>query len=126
MVTGIDTRPERRAVIIADSVRYWFSQGLLLLLAFCYVLQVFSPLRLNNDAIVLLSIGESVAQGGGFFENGQTLYPPGYPALLALLIRAGLAHSWAIVGMNVVFLSVGLFATYSLLIVSSLRIRPSL
>ena len=57
MVTGIDTRPERRAVIIADLVRYRFSQGLLLLLAFCYVLQVFSPLRLNNDAIVLLSIG---------------------------------------------------------------------
>ena len=95
-------------------MRYRFSQGLLVLLAFCYVLQVFSPPRLNNDAIVLLSMGKSAAQGGSFFQSGQMLFPPGYPALLAVLMRAGLA--WTIVGMNVVFLLVGLLSTYSLLI----------
>ncbi len=104
-------------MIIADPVRYRFSQGLLLLLAICFVLQIFSPLRLNTDATVLLSMGESAAQGGGFSDGGQkTVFPPGYPTLLAILLREGLAHSWVIIGLNVVFLSVGLFAAYSLLI----------
>jgi hypothetical protein len=116
MAAGIDSRPQRRAVIIADSVGYRFSQSLLILLAFCFGLQVFSPLRLNTNAIVLLSMADSAAHGGGFFDNGQTVFPPGYPALLAVLMRAGLAHPWTIVGMNAAFLSVGLFAAYSLLI----------
>ena len=88
-----------------------------MLLAICFVLQVFSPLRLNTDAIVLLSMGESAAHGGGFLDSGQkSVFPPGYPALLAVLLRVGLAHPWVIVGLNVVFLSAGLFAAYFLLI----------
>ena len=63
-------------------------------------------------------MGESAAHGGGFLDSGrETVFPPGYPALLAILLRLGLAHSWVIVGLNVVFfLLVGLFAPYSLLI----------
>jgi hypothetical protein len=117
MPTGSRSRPQRRAIIVADSVIFRFSQGLLLLLAICFVLQIFSPLRLNTDAIVLLSVGESAAHGGGFLDSGQkTVFPPGYPALLAILLRLGVAHPWVIVGLNMVFLSVGLFAAYSLLI----------
>jgi hypothetical protein len=102
---------------MTESVKYRFSQGFLLLLATCLVLQVFSPLRLNNDAIVLLSMAESAAHGGGFLDDGQkTVFPPGYPALLAILLRIGLAHPWVIVGLNMFFLSVGLLATYFLLI----------
>ncbi len=98
-------------------VRYRFSQGLLILLAFCFVIQVFSPLRLNTDAIVLLSMGESAAHGNGFVgDSGQTtVFPPGYPALLAVMLKLGLAHSWAIIGLNIVLLSVGIFATSLLL-----------
>lgn len=81
------------------------------------MLQVFSPLRLNTDATVLLSMGESAARGGGFLDSGQkTVFPPGYLALLAVLLRVGLAHPWVIVGLNLVFLSTGLVAAYSLLI----------
>src|ERR1035437_1275896 len=117
MANAIGSRPQPRAVRVADPVRYRFSQGLLLLLAICFLLQVFSPLRLNTDAIILLSMGESAAHGGGFLDSGQkTVHPPGYPALLAALMRVGLARPWAIVGLNAVFLSAGLFATYSLLI----------
>jgi hypothetical protein len=62
-------------------------------------------------------MGESAAHGGGFLDSGQkTVFPPGYPALLAVLIRVGLVHPWAIVGLNLVLLSAGLFAAYSLLI----------
>lgn len=99
------------------SVKYRDSKILLLLLAICFALQIFSPLRLNNDAIVLLSMGQSAAHGGGFLNGGQeTVFPPGYPALLAVLLRLGLAHPWVIVGLNLVFLSVGLLAAYYLLI----------
>lgn len=111
------TNLRRTAVIISHSVRYRSVQILLLLLTVCYVLQVFTPLRLNNDAIVLLSMGKSAAQGGGFLNDGQkTLFPPGYPALLAVLLKARFAHPWVIVGLNMVFLSTGLFAAYILLI----------
>jgi hypothetical protein len=62
-------------------------------------------------------MGESAVHGGGFLDSEQkTVFPPGYPALLAVLLRVGLAHSWVIVGLNVVFLSAGLFAAHSLLI----------
>jgi hypothetical protein len=116
-LSGIGSRSQERAVTIANSLRYRFAQSLLALLAICFVLQAFSPLRLNPDAIALLSVGESVAHGRGFFDSGKmTVFPPGYPALLAVLLRAGLAHPWVIVGLNVVFLSAGLLATYSLLI----------
>ncbi len=102
---------------MTDSVKYRFTGILLLLLTTCFVLQVFTPLRLNNDAIVLLSMGESAAHGGGFLDNGQkTVFPPGYPALLAVLLRVGFAHPWVIVGLNMVFLSVGLLAVHSVLI----------
>jgi hypothetical protein len=67
---------------------------LMLFLTFWYVLQVFRPLRLNNDAFVLLTMAESAAHSGGFSDSGQTVFPPGYPALLAVLIRAGLPRSW--------------------------------
>lgn len=62
-------------------------------------------------------MGESAAQGAGFLDSGQkTVFPPGYPALLAMLLRLDLAHPWVIVGLNFVFLSMGLFAAHSLLI----------
>ena len=116
MATDSGSRPQQHAVITADSVRYRSTQILLLLLAICFVLQVFSPLRLNNDAITLLSMGESAAHGGGFLSDGQkTFLPSGYPAVLAVLLKIGFAHPWVIVGLNMVFLSVGLFAAYCLL-----------
>ena len=107
---------QRRNVTIV-AARYRISQGLLLLLAICFGLQIFSPLRLNTDAIVLLSVADSAAHGNGFLDDGQkTVFPPGYPALLAVLLRVGLGHSWVIISLNAVLLAVGVFATYRLLI----------
>jgi hypothetical protein len=98
-------------------VRHRILQGFLAFLAICFAVQIFSPLRLDTDSVVLLSVADSVAHGGGFMDNGQkTVFSPGYPALLAVLIRTGLAHSWSFIGLNVILLAVGLFATYSLLI----------
>jgi hypothetical protein len=85
--------------------------GILALLAVCYLAQIFTPIRINDDAVTLLSEAESVAHNEGFLLAGQkTLYPPGYPALLASLLRMGVAHTWVILSLNAVFLFVGLFA----------------
>jgi hypothetical protein len=62
-------------------------------------------------------MGDSAAHGDGFLDGGQkTVFPPGYPALLAVLLRLSFAHPWVIVSLNLIFLSTGLIAAYSLLI----------
>jgi hypothetical protein len=62
-------------------------------------------------------MGESAAHGAGFLDHGQkTVFPPGYPAVLAFLLKVGFAHPWVIVSLNLVFLALGLFAAYHLLL----------
>jgi hypothetical protein len=64
-------------------------------LAIGFWLQIFTPLRLTTDAVTLLSMGESAVHGGGFLDDGKkSVFPPGYPAMLAFLLRLGLAHPW--------------------------------
>jgi hypothetical protein len=87
--------------------------GVILILVAIYFLQVATPLRLHPDTVVLLSIAETAERGGGYLYHGQrTVFPPGYPMLLAFLIRVDLAHVWVIVGINVVFVAIGLLAVY--------------
>jgi hypothetical protein len=106
-----DSGDRRRAVMGLPGLRGNIALAILLALFFTFALQVFSPLRLNTDVVTILSMGESAAEGQGFLHNGQkTVFPPGYPALLAFLLKIGLAHSWTIVGLNVILLAVG---TYS-------------
>ena len=96
--------------------------AILAFLAVCYSAQVFTPLRVNNDAVVLLSEADSAAHNRGFLVHGRsTLYPPGYPALLALLLRMGIAHTWVIVALNAVFLFLGLFAVRYILTLTFFR-----
>ena len=53
----------------------------------------------------------AAAHGGGFLDDGQkTVFPPGYPELLAILLALDLACPWVIVDLNLIFLAVGLGA----------------
>jgi hypothetical protein len=91
--------------------RVRFYQSAILILALGYLLQVVTPLRLHPDTVVLLSVADSVAHGGRFQLNGQpTVFPPGYPAFVALLLKLRLAHNWVLIGFNVISLFVGLWA----------------
>ena len=83
--------------------------GIILVLAAIYFLQAATPLRLHPDTVVLLSVAETAAHGGGYLYHGQpTVFPPGYPTLLAFLIRVNLARVWVIVSLNVMFVMTGL------------------
>lgn len=85
--------------------------GVILVLVAIYFLQAATPLRLHPDTVVFLMVAEAAEHGGGFLYHGQpTVFPPGYPALLALLIRLHLAYVWVIVCLSVVFLATGLVA----------------
>jgi hypothetical protein len=91
--------------------------GVILILVVIYFLQVVTPLRLHPDTVILLSVAETAERGGGYLYHGQpTVFPPGYPALVAFLIRVSLAHVWVIVSINVVFVVIGLLAVRYILV----------
>jgi hypothetical protein len=86
-------------------------RGAIVFLALCYLVQAATPLRLHPDSVVLLSMADSFAHGGGLLFHGQpTVFPPGYPAFVALLLKMGLAHNWVLLLFNFVSLSAGLWA----------------
>ena len=90
--------------------------GVMLILVAIYFLQAATPLRLHPDTVVFLSVAETAEHGGGFLYHGQpTVFPPGYPALLALLIRLHLAHVWVIVSLSVLSLAIGLLAVRAII-----------
>ena len=98
-----------------SSIRRTAIRCLLVLLAATYLLQMLSPLRLNTDAIVFLTMGESAASGHGFLFRGQsTHFPLGYPIMLAGLDCAGLGASWAFIGLNCLFASAAVGSSYAL------------
>jgi 4-amino-4-deoxy-L-arabinose transferase-like glycosyltransferase len=81
------------------------------LIASVYLLQLVSPLRLNTDGIDLLHMAQSGADTGNFYPHSESVrYPPGYPWMLSLLISAGLLNSASIIGLNLLFLGIGLWA----------------
>ena len=87
----------------------------LVLLAATYLLQVLSPLRLNTDAIVFLTLGESAASGHGFlFRGHSTHFPSVYPIMLAGLDCARLGASWAFIGLNCILAGAAVFSSYAL------------
>jgi hypothetical protein len=86
----------------------WFIKLTLLSLSILYLLQLASPLRLNYDAIIFISLAESFINGQGFLYHGlPTHFPPGYPALLSFLDFIGLGYSWGFIATNLAFLAVG-------------------
>lgn len=83
----------------------------LVAVALAYCIQLPTPLRLHNDTVVLVSMGESAARGGGFLYHGSAShYPQGYPAIVAALLELGWFHVWTAVAINYLFLALGLFA----------------
>src|SRR5581483_11041361 len=65
---------------------------LLAALAFAYLLQIATPLRVDHDSIEYLTVAASIADGRGFMLNGAPAFVPyGYPLLVAGLEQLGIA-----------------------------------
>ena len=85
----------------------------LLVLAFGHSIQLVGPLRLNRDAITVLSMALSGAEGNGFLEDGApAVISSGYPWLLSNLLRVGLVSSVNLVALNLFFVAVGLLCLF--------------
>ena len=101
---------------MSDGFKLRAVQALLALLAISFLLQIFTPLRLNTDAVTLLSMADSASHGNGFLDDGEkSVFPPGYPAMLVFLLKLGIAYPWVLVALNMVFLTLGLLAVFFLL-----------
>lgn len=87
-----------------------------LLISLAYLLQIASPLRLVGDGVDYLLQASSAVDGYGFRVHGeQSMRPPGYPALIFLLVKSGIGKSWAIVAWNCFMLGIGCWAGYYVL-----------
>jgi hypothetical protein len=97
--------------------RFRVAAGLaLLLVSLVYLVQIASPLRLVGDGVDYLLQASSAADGNGFRVHGeQSMRPPGYPALIFLLVKAGIGKSWAIVALNCLLLGIGCWSSYYVL-----------
>src|SRR5580700_10065921 len=88
----------------------------LLLVSLAYLVQIASPLRLVSDGVDYMLQASSAADGDGFRIHGaQSMRPPGYPALIVLLVKAGIGKSWAIVALNCLLLGIGCWSSYYVL-----------
>jgi hypothetical protein len=91
----------------------------LLLVSLAYLLQIASPLRLVGDGVDYLLQASSAADGHGFLVHGaQSMRPPGYPALIFLLVKAGIGKSWAFVALNCLLLGIGCWSSYYVMRIS--------
>ena len=80
-------------------------------LAVTYLVQAATPLRLDDDAVDYLRTAAAISDGIAL----PTLpIPNGYPHLLSLLERGGLATSPGFVIVNCVFLFIGLYGVWRL------------
>jgi len=86
------------------------------LVSAAYLAQIPTALRLVSDGIDYLLQASSALDGGGFRVHGErSMRPPGYPALIFLLAKAGMGWSWAIVALNCLLLGIGCWASYFVL-----------
>ena len=79
------------------------------LLAAVYLVQVLTPLRIDNDSVVYLKVALQLA--GEDTESGGQV-PLGYPAAVAGLVQIGLANPEALVLLNAAFLLLGFAAVW--------------
>jgi hypothetical protein len=85
--------------------------GLALIL---YLVQVFTPLRLNTDAIDYLSLADGAARGRGFSSlwHADFHFPKGYPAFAYLMMKTGWFSSALLVISNLVLFGFGLVFSF--------------
>ena len=88
---------------------------LLALIACCYALHVFTPLRLTPDSVAFLQMADSAAKGSGFLIHGRPSYfPVGYPAIVSVLVRLNLTHPGFLIAINLAAITVTAAAAWIL------------
>ena len=108
--------PKNNSVELRTTHRWRTSFGCLAALALAgYLLQSFTPIRLTEDAIIYLTVANSAIDGQGFtYQGALTSSPLGYPVIVVLLAKVGLARSWCLNIFNVLAIIAGLAGVRSI------------
>ncbi|MBN9383130.1 MAG: hypothetical protein J0H74_20405 [Chitinophagaceae bacterium] len=78
----------------------------------CYLVNCFSPLRLEYDSIRYFALKDCLEQScPPGFQAANDPHPYGYPFLLLLLSRTGLLHPFTIAFVNLLYLAGALYFT---------------
>ena len=85
-----------------------------------YLLQTVSPLRLDSDAVDYLTTAAAIADGRPL---PKVPFPLGFPTIISLLDRAGLASSFFFILFNCFCLGLGLWSAWLILADYPLRVR---
>lgn len=97
----------RRQVTLAAAI---------VLIALLQAVQILGPPTITPDSVSYARIAEAQAAGQGIRPPGvYNRWPPGYPLLLSVLIRLGIASSATFLALNVLALGGGLAAAARLL-----------
>lgn len=102
------------------------------LLVAAHCLQAFTPLRLNNDALLCMVMADRAVDSDLWIaEYDRTMVSgsvalPGYPTVVAGLMRMGLGQSWALVLFNQLCLLSGIAAAMRICIDWGLSRRESM
>jgi hypothetical protein len=89
-------------------------QALAAVTAILYILQAWSPLRLQNGTMSYLTMAENGLAGKGFVNYLEPWLQPGFGMVLAGAMKVGLGVPWFFVVINLFFMCLGLAACYSL------------
>jgi hypothetical protein len=82
----------------------WLSLSLVMLL---YLLQLPTPLRVNTDGTIYLSLAASFNDGHGFiWHSHKAHFPSGYPAVIAGLERIGMGNSAGLITWNYLMIAI--------------------
>lgn len=112
---GVKARRNRQLAPDAATLAAAARATLIALLALAVIghaVQVLSPLRLNTDAVLLLRMAEAFVEGRGFRPPDIAApHPVGYPAVVALLHRAGMDGAAGLAFVNIAGLLAGVWAS---------------
>jgi hypothetical protein len=89
---------------------------ILLVLFAAHAVQLWGPLRVNTDAEHFLKCAAAASDSSQAIPIADSRpHPPGYATMVAVMDRAGAGSTPMLVGLNLVFVALGIFAALGLL-----------
>ncbi len=117
----MNTPPIHQSGAPSNLCRAEVAIAVLAVVGLAYLVQLARPLHLEPDSVCYILTAEGAVQGSGFdcpscvHARCPIGYPAGYPAILAMLIKANMAGARTFVLVNLTFLAMGLISTFGIL-----------
>ena len=108
--------PQTKKVLSLTKTEFYIACAVILVFGVGYILQVFSPLRLNTDSARFLTVAVSVSEGEGFLLDDEAYNRPrGYPFVVASLLKYGIANSMTLIMLNILSFGIAIFLVFHII-----------